>query len=79
MVGSPVLWVSRWKIVIRSRSPPENSGMILPSGVVSVSRPRSMAWNTRILVNALVTENRLNTESSVTARSLLSLLCPKTL
>ena len=38
-----------------------------------------MAWNTRILVNALVTENRLNTESSATARSLLSLLWPNTL
>jgi len=66
-------------MVMRSRSPPENSGMILASGVVSVSRPRSIAWNTRILVKALVTENRLNTESSATARSLLSLLCPNTL
>ena len=38
--------------------------MILQIGVVSVSRPRSIARKIKMLVNALVTENRLNTESS---------------
>ena len=64
MLGSPALWVSRWNTVMRSRSPPQNSGITFASGVVSVSKPRSIAWNTSTLVNALVTENRLNTEST---------------
>ncbi len=74
MLGSPALCVSRWNTVMRLRRPPLNSGMILAIGVVSVSRPRSIAWKIRMFVNALVTENRLNTESSATARCLASLL-----
>ena len=46
-----------------SRSPPANPGMTLETLVVKARRPSSTAWNTSTLVKALVTENRLNTES----------------
>ena len=54
--------------MIFSRPLPENSGTTSDMGVVSASWPRSIARSISTTVMALVTENRLKTESFFTGR-----------
>jgi hypothetical protein len=63
MIGKPAWWESRCQICTFSRPCPLNSGISSEIGVVSANCPSSIARSTRTLVNALVIENRLNTES----------------
>ncbi len=75
-IGRPEVCVMRWNTVICERRPPPNSGMTSDTLVVSANCPSSIARSASMLVNALVTEKMLNTESGRSGRAPLPSSAP---